>query len=271
MRTVITPPARVSIPSPRELWRFRDVFREFGKRDILLRYRQTAIGVAWVLVQPLAAAGIFSIVFGQVAKLPSGDLPYFIFSLAGMLVWNVFNGIVGRGSTSLVANQALVSKVYFPRVLLPLSSILSVLLDFVVGLALLVILLFWYSVNPGWAVLLTPVWLALTIVLAAGVACAASALAVPYRDVTYALPFLLQILLYATPIAYSLTAVDQHLRWIFYINPLTWLLEIARWSLLGQSMPPVWQLVALPVAAVAAFGLGTLVFQRLERGFADVI
>ncbi|GAA1999871.1 ABC transporter permease [Microbacterium ulmi] len=271
LRTVILPPRALSLPPARELWNAREVLYQFGKRDILLRYRQTAVGVAWVLIQPLASAGIFAIVFGQVANLPSGNVPYFIFTLAGMLAWNLFNGIIGRGAGSLVSNQALVAKVYFPRMLVPLSTIISVMLDFFVGFALFVVLLFVFGVNPGWAILLIPVWVVVTILMASGIAIAASALTVKYRDVTYMLPWILQILLYATPIAYSLEAVDAHLLWIFNINPLTWLMEAFRWSLLGEGLPPAWQLIALPVVSLLTFAGGIIVFQAMERGFADVI
>jgi lipopolysaccharide transport system permease protein len=270
-RIVIRPPGRLNLPQWRELWEAREVLYRFGIRDIVLRYRQTAIGVAWVVLQPLVAAGIFSIVFGGVAKLPSGGVPYFVFSFAGMLAWNAFNNIVSRASNSLVANQTLVSKVFFPRLLVPLSSVISVLLDFVVALAMFVVLLIVFGINPGWPVLFTPVWLLITILLACGVGVAASAVTVKYRDVTYLLPWVLQILLYATPIAYSLKAVPQNLLWLFEINPLTWLMEAVRWSVLGQPIPPTWQLIALPLTALVVFFAGLLVFQRNERGFADVI
>jgi len=270
-RIVIRPPGRLNLPQWRELWEAREVLYRFGVRDIVLRYRQTAIGVAWVVLQPLVAAGIFSIVFGQVAGLPTGGVPYFLFSFAGMLAWNVFNNVVSRSSTSLVANQALVSKVFFPRLVVPLSSVISVLLDFVVAFAMYVVLLLVLRVDPGWPVLLTPVWLLITLMLACGIGVAASAVTVKYRDVTYVLPWILQILLYATPIAYALSAVPQNLKWLFELNPLTWLMEVVRWSTLGQPMPPVWQLVALPVTALIVFFGGIVVFQSYERGFADVI
>jgi lipopolysaccharide transport system permease protein len=270
-RLIITPPGRLNLPRWRELWDAREVFYRFGIRDLVLRYRQTAIGVAWVILQPLAAAGIFSIVFGQVAGLPTDGVPYFVFSFAGMLAWNVFYGIVSRGSGSLVANQALVSKVFFPRLLVPLSSVISVLVDFLVAAVMFVVLLVVFGINPGWPVLLTPVWVLAAVLLASGVGVAASAIMVKYRDVAYVLPWILQILLYATPIAYSLTAVPEDLRWLFEINPLTWLMEAFRWSLLGLSSPSAWQFVALPVVAVLVFLGGTLIFQRHERTFADVI
>jgi lipopolysaccharide transport system permease protein len=270
-RTIIRPPGRFNMPPWRELWDAREVLYRFGVRDIVLRYRQTAIGVAWVVLQPLVSAGIFSVVFGQVAKLPSGGVPYFLFSFAGMLAWNAFNNVVSRASGSLVSNQALVSKVFFPRLLVPLSSVISVLIDFGVAFVMLVVLLFLYRVNPGWPVLLTPVWLLLTLMLASGIGAAAAAVTVKYRDMAYLLPWVLQILLYATPIAYSLSAVPAGIRWVFELNPLTWLMETVRWSVLGQPVPATWELVALPVSAVVVLFGGILIFQHYERGFADVI
>lgn len=270
-RTIIRPPGRFNLPSWRALWDGREILYRFGQRDILLRYRQTAIGVAWVVIQPLASAGIFSLVFGGIAGLPSGGLPYFVFSFAGLLGWNLFNGVVTRASGSLVANQALVSKVFFPRLLVPLSSVISVLLDFVVAFALFVVMLFIFGINPGWAMLALPAWIALTLLLACGIAAAASAWTVKYRDVTYLLPWIMQLLLYATPIAYSLDVVPQNLRWAFNLNPLTWLMEGYRWSLLGLAAPDSWQIIALVVTSVVVFLGGVLVFQNMERGFADVI
>lgn len=270
MTTVITPPGRLNLPAWRELWEAREVLYRFGIRDVILRYRQTAIGVAWVVLQPLAAAGIFSIVFGQVANLSSGDVPYFVFSFAGMLVWNLFNGIVTRAAPSLVANQALVAKVFFPRMLVPLSSVLSVLLDFLVASGMLVVLLVLYGIPVGWPVLTLPLWVAAAVVLASGVGLAGAAVTVRYRDVNYTLPWLMQILLYATPVAYSLDEVGD-LRWLFNLNPLTWLLECFRWAVLGTETPPTWQMGGIAAVAVVVFLAGTLVFQKMERGFADVI
>jgi lipopolysaccharide transport system permease protein len=243
----------------------------FGQRDVLLRYRQTVIGVAWVILQPLAAAGIFSIIFGSVAKLPSGGIPYFLFSYISMLAWTFFSGVVGRSAPSLVANQALVSKVFFPRMLVPMSTTLSVILDFLVGLALGVGLLVIYRVNPGWPVLLVPIWLVLMLLLGLGIGLGASAIMVKYRDVGYVLPWLLQIGLYASPIAYSLDAVPANLSWMFTINPLSWILEGFRWSLLGTAAPPLWQLAGAVVVSAFVFFAGLLVFQRHERQFADLI
>ncbi len=270
-RTIIRPPGRLSLPSWQELWEAREVMYRFGVRDIVLRYRQTVIGVAWVVLQPLASAGIFSIVFGQVAGLPTDGVPYFVFSFAGMLAWNAFNGIISRSANSLVANQSLVSKVFFPRLLVPLSSAISTLLDFGVAFVMYVVLLIVFRINPGWPVLLTPIWLVCTVLLASGIGVAAAAITVKYRDVAYLLPWVLQVLLYATPIAYALSAVPSRIHWLYELNPLTWLLETVRWSVLGQTIPPTWQLIGVPVGSVVVFFVGVLIFQRFERGFADVI
>jgi lipopolysaccharide transport system permease protein len=270
-RIVITPPRRWSFPPTRELFEAREVLYRFGLRDIVLRYRQTAVGVIWVLLQPLAAAGIFSVVFGQIANLPSSGIPYLVFSYVGMLAWNLFNNVILRGASSLVSNQALISKVFFPRMLVPLSSSLSVLLDYVVALAFGIILLFVFRINPGWPVLLLPIWTLLLLLLASGITLIASAVMVTYRDVAYVLPWLMQILLYAAPVAYSLEAVPQNLRLLFELDPLTWYLEAFRYSLLGLAAPPLWQIVGMVVVGIGSFLLGSLIFQRFERGFADVI
>jgi lipopolysaccharide transport system permease protein len=268
---VITPPGRLPLPGWRELWEAREVFTRFGTRDLKLRYRQTALGVVWVVIQPLLSAGIFSIVFGQIADLGSDGVPYFVFSFAGMLAWTLFNGIVSRAAPSLVNNQALVSKVFFPRMLVPLSSVLSVLVDFLVASALMVVLLVVYGIAPTWAMLTLPVWILLVILLASGIGLLCSALMVQFRDVAYIVPFALQTLLYASPLAYSLSEVGENIRWLFDINPLTWLLEGFRWALLGLAQPAPWQMVAAVVVSVVVFVGGSLVFSKMERGFADVI
>lgn len=271
-RTVITPPGRLGLPRPDELWRAREVLYRFGQRDVLLRYRQTAVGVVWVFLQPLMSAGVFSLVFGSVANLPSDGIPYFLFSYAGMLAWNLLNQIIGRSAPSLVANQALVSKVFFPRILVPLSTTIAVLLDFTIAFGLGVVLLFVYHVNPGWPVLLMPVWVVLLVALSSGVGLVAASIQVKYRDVGYLLPWVMQILLYASPVAYSLSAVPGHLRWLFDANPITWYLEEFRWSFLGLgSAPPVWQIAGSVLAAAVVLIGGVLVFQKHERTFADVI
>ena len=231
---VITPPGKFNLPRWRELWEARDVLYQFGYRDILLRYRQTAVGVVWVLLQPLASAGIFSIIFGNIAQLPSDGVPYFLFTYVSMLAWTLFSGVVGRASGSLVSNQALVAKVFFPRMLVPL-------------------------------------WMLLILLLGLGIGMAASAIMVQYRDVAYVLPWLLQVGLYATPVAYALSAVPSHLQWLFLANPMSWLLEAFRFSLVGTAPPPGWQIASAVLISLGVFVGGALVFQSRERAFADLI
>src|SRR5687767_10009520 len=178
----IRPEARWSALDLRELWGFRDLLLAMAMRDVKLRYRQTALGVTWVLLQPLLAAAIFALVFGRVAKLPSDGLPYFLFAYGGLLAWNAFNSTISKVSLSLVGNSHLVSKIYFPRLILPLSTVLSTLLDFAVGLALLVVLMVVYRVAPTPAMLLLPVWFVLVVIMAVGMGLVAAALTVSYRD-----------------------------------------------------------------------------------------
>ncbi len=265
---VITPPSRIAFPNLGAMWEAREVLLRFGARDITLRYRQTALGVIWVILQPLMAAGVMSIIFGQVAKLPTGGIPPFLFTYSGMLAWNLFSGVVTRGSPSLVANAALVSKVFFPRVLVPLSVIYSLLVDFVVALVFLGVLLALYGVNPGWGIVALPLWVLLACMMGAGIALILAPMTVRYRDVQYILPVLLSLAQYASPIAYS---VPDKYRIFFEANPVTWLLECFRWSTLRQHFPPTWHLVGLVVVASVLLFVGAMVFEKMERTLADVI
>lgn len=255
----------------REVWRFRDLLMSLAGRDLKLRYKQTALGVIWVVLQPLMAAGIFSFVFGKVAKLPSDGRPYFLFSFAGLLGWNLFNGVVSKSSTCLVGNAHLISKVYFPRLILPLSTVPSVMIDFAVAAGMMGVLMGIYRVPPTAAVMLLPVWMAILLLLALGIGLCTAALTVSYRDVQYILPVFLQVLLYASPIAYATSAVPENLRRWYLLNPLSGVLEGFRWSLLGTARPPMGAVVYAAAVAVGAFVIGAFSFKRMERKFADVI
>jgi lipopolysaccharide transport system permease protein len=267
----IRPPSGWAALNLPELWRFRDLLFVLAGRDLRLRYRQTALGISWVLIQPLLAAGVFAVIFGKVAKLPSDGVPYFIFSFAGLLGWTIFNGTVAKAAASLVGNAALVSKVYFPRLILPLSTVLSTLVDFVVALVAMIIFMLIWHVAPGRQIALLPLWVLLTALLAMGLGLLAAALTVSYRDVQYIIPVLLQLALYASPVAYSLAAVPATLRPWFALNPLAGLLEAFRWSLLGTSSLNLPAVAYSATCAVAAFLVGAVCFKRMERRFADVI
>ena len=268
---VIRPPSRWAPLHLGEVWEFRDLAYRFVRRDLTLRYRQTALGVIWVIAQPLLAAGAFSFVFGRVAKLPSQGVPYFAFAYAGMLAWNAFSSTLTKVSGSLVGNQALISKIFFPRLVLPLSTLGSTLVDFAVALGMMAVILAIVGIAPGWGVLMLPVWLVVALLLATGIGLAAAALMVSYRDVAYVLPVATQLLLYASPIAYAVSSVPTSLRFAVDVNPLTGLLEGFRWSLLRTAAPTTGAVTYSAAASLVAFLLGALVFTRMERKFADVI
>jgi lipopolysaccharide transport system permease protein len=255
----------------RDLWQYRDLLFVLAGRDLKLRYKQTALGVIWVVLQPLLAAGIFSFVFGKVAGLSSEGVPYFVFSFAGLLGWNLFSNILSKSSGCLVGNAQLISKVFFPRLVLPLSTVPSVLVDFAIAAVLMAGLLVVHRIVPGWGLLLLPVFLGLIVTCALGVGLVTSALTVSYRDVQYILPVFTQMLLYASPIAYAASRVPAEWRSLYYLNPLASLLDGFRWSLLGGTPPP-WAYVAYATAISAALLVwGAFSFKKMERRFADVI
>lgn len=255
-----------------ELWQFRDLLTTLAQRDVKLRYRQTSLGVLWVILQPLLAAGIFSFVFGKVAKLPAPDgIPYLVFSYAGLLAWNAFSSTLTKTSSCLLQNANLVSKVYFPRLALPLSTVFSTLIDFGVAFVVMIVLMLVNHVVPALGILLLPVWLLLIVLLALGVGLYASALMVSYRDIQYVLPVVTQFLLYASPVAYSASLVPAKYRLIFEINPLTGLLEAFRWSLLGVGNFPLAAVTYSAIITVVVLVAGAFSFKSMERKFADVI
>lgn len=256
----------------REIWQYRDLFRSLTERDLKLRYKQTVLGVLWVVLQPLTAAGIFAFVFGRVAKLEApGGVPYFLFSFSGLLAWTLFNGTLNRASGAMIGNEHLVSKVYFPRLILPLATVGAALLDFLVSSAMLVVLLLIYWHLPGLSILLIPLCVAVVLTLALGVGMITGALAVSYRDVGYIVPVALQFLLYLSPIAYPLAEVPEAYRALYSLNPLVPLLESFRWAVLGVGELPVGGLVYATLVSIAVAVAGTFVFRRMERKFADVI
>lgn len=255
-----------------EVWQFRDLLTTLAQRDLKLRYRQTALGVGWVVLQPLLAAGVFSFVFGKVAGMKApGEVPYFLFSFVGLLGWNLFSGTLTRSSLSLLGYGALLSKVFFPRLVLPLSTVISALVDFASAVLMLVVLMVVYRQPPLWQLALMPVWLGLLIAAALGIGLLASSLSVAYRDVQFILPVFMQILLYGSPVAYAVGSVPEQWRFWFYANPLVAPLEAFRWSILGTGEPPGWPIVYSTVVATVLLVFGAFSFKRMERRFADVI
>ncbi|BCM88577.1 teichoic acid translocation permease protein TagG [Abditibacteriota bacterium] len=272
----IRPPSGWQALDLREVWQFRDLLLSLAARDVKLRYRQTALGALWVLLQPLLGAGILSFVFNRLASLPTGSVPPILFSYVGMLSFTLFSSTLSKASSSLVGNSQLISKVYFPRLILPLSTVLSSLVDFGVGLLMLVVLMAIYRIPPTLALLSLPFWLGLIILLSLGFGLFFSAVMVTYRDVQYVLPVLISFLTFASPIAYtatfvaSKTPVGLH-TFYFLLNPLASLIDVARWAMLGSGQV-LWNYVGwASLISIAAFVGGLLSFRQMEQRFADVI
>ena len=255
----------------RDLSHHRDLIQVLAKRDLTLRYRQTALGVAWVVLQPLLAAGILSFVFNRIARLPTDGVPAFLFTFAGMLAWTSVNGTLTRTTMSLNQNATLVSKIFFPRLILPLSTLASVFVDFFVGLGLLAVLLVTNHVHLHVQFLLIPVWLLIGVALAQGIGLFLASLCVHYRDVAQVTPVLLQLLMYLSPVAYSVGAVPKRVYTVYHLNPLAAVIEGSRWSLVGTPLPKAWTIVYAAGLAVVAFIAGMITLERLEQRFADVI
>jgi lipopolysaccharide transport system permease protein len=256
-----------------ELVDFKDLIVEFARRDVKLRYRQTVLGIAWVVLQPIVAAGVLNFAFGIVAGARPSGPSYFLFTFAGLLVWNLFSATLNKTSLSLVGNSYLISKVYFPRLILPISGTLSTLLDFAVALGVLFVLQAFYGVAPEWQLLLVPVWIGMVLFLALGAGLIAAALTVQYRDIQHILPILIPFMLYASPVAYDVTQIPERYQRLFYlINPLAAPIVAFRASLLPTApMPPLPYLVWSAAIAAGLFVLGAAVFKRTERRFADVV
>lgn len=269
---VIKPPKGLAALDLRSLWEFRDLLFAFADRDIRLRYRQTALGVAWVVLQPMMGAGIFAVVFGVIAKLPTGGVPYFLVSFAGLLGWTIFFGSITRISPSLVANASLIRKIFFPRLLVPLGVLPSVLVDFAVGLVVMIGLLLAYGVAPGWGLLLLPASVLILLALALGMGLVASSLAVKYRDIQHIVPFAVQFLMYASPVGYAASAVPEKLKvYYFLLNPLAAPIETIRWGFLNTTPPDLRYLAYSFAISLIGLVVGLVVFRSAEREFADVI
>ncbi len=269
--TVIRPRRGWMALDLRELWEHRELLYILVWRDIKVRYKQTLIGAAWAVLQPLAAMIIFTLFLGRLAKVPSDGLPYPLFTYAGLLLWQFFARALTEASTSLVANERIVTKVYFPRMLLPASVVLAGLVDFLVATGLLVALILYYGRTPDWTVAAAPVFVALAVILALGVSFWLSALDVEFRDVRYTLPFLTQIWLFATPVVYPSSLVPEGWRALYGINPMVGVIEGFRWAVLGTAAPDPLMLGVSGLVAAVLFVTGMAFFRRMERTFADRI
>jgi lipopolysaccharide transport system permease protein len=270
--TIIIRPGKQSLlEALREFWEYRDLLYMLTVRQISVRYKQAVIGVGWVLLQPLVAMAIFTVIFGQFAKLPSDGIPYPIFTYSALVLWNLFSEGLTRAGTSLIADEKLISKVYFPRLIIPLASVGSAWIDFAVSLFLLLPLTYLYGLRPRSSLLLLPVAMVITMVLSSGIGMFLAAMNVRYRDFQYVATFLVQIWLYASPIVYSVNIVPEPVRPFYYLNPMAGLIELFRFAVTGQGGFNLIGLVFSALGAVISLGLGTIVFRMVERSFADFI
>jgi len=257
----------------RALWQYRELLYFLVWRDVKVRYKQTALGIIWVLLQPLLSTVVFTVLFGVLLGVQTGTVPYPVFALAGLVPWQYFSGSLNRGSTNLVNSANLITKVYFPRLIIPLSSVLSGLVDFAVGFGAMIVLMLVYRVPLTWNVLLLPFFLLLAIATALGFSLWLSALNVKYRDIKYVVPFLVQIWMYVTPVVYPVTIIPEPLRPYLALNPMTGVVEGFRWALLGEAgahAPGLLFAVSVALSLVVLI-TGAFYFRSVERTFADII
>jgi ABC-type polysaccharide/polyol phosphate export permease len=254
----------------RSLWRSRDLIGFFALRDLRVRYKQAALGVIWVLLQPIASVLIFTLVFRRLAHIGSEGVPYPLFALLGMVIWTYFASATLRGSEVLVNNPQLVTKVFFPRITAPAAAMLPPLVDLAISITLVAVLMVFYRVAPTWRLLAVPVWLLVLMLAAFGMALWLCALNVRYRDVQHAVGPLMQIWLFASPVAYPSSALSGWHEWLYALNPMAGIIGLARWSVLDTPWPG-WPLVVSLGSVAAVLASGLVYFRSAERSFADVI
>lgn len=253
------------------LWEYRELGYILIWRDVTVRYKQTAIGIAWVVLQPLITILIFTAIFGVMARVPSDGVWYPVFSLTALLPWIYFSQAVTRAGESVVANSRIVSKIYFPRLWLPLAMVVSPLVDFALSMILLFALLIYAGIPLTWKVITLPGFILLAMLMAMGISLFTSAMNVKYRDVGHAIPFVIQIWMYLTPIVYPVSLVPERWRWLYGLNPMTGVIEGFRWALLGRTSPDPVVMVESIVVLFVVIVAGLVYFRQMERQFADII
>jgi lipopolysaccharide transport system permease protein len=253
------------------VYEFREVLFFLVWRDVKVRYAQAAIGAAWAVLQPVMTMLIFTVIFGMFAKIPSDGLPYPIFAYTALLPWSYFAQAINLSSGSVVRNAGLVSKVYFPRLIVPVAAVITPMVDFLIAFVLLLGMMAWYGIVPTWGVVAVPLFLLLALFAALAVCLFLSALNVQYRDVSYAVPFLVQFWMYASPVVYSVHSVPEKWRMLYSLNPMVGVIEGFRWALLGTAHPDFTAMAVSTLAVLALLWGGLIFFRQKERTFADVI
>jgi lipopolysaccharide transport system permease protein len=256
----------------KDVWRYRELFYFLAWRDVLVRYKQTAIGIAWAMIRPLLITLAFVFVFGKLAKLPSDGAPYPIFVFTALLPWQFFANAFAEAGNSLIANANMISKVYFPRLVVPASAVIVCLVDFLISGVLLVGLILWYGMVPNWRIVILPLFLAHAVVVAMGTGLWIAALNVQYRDFRYIIPFVVQFGLYVSPVGFSSAIVPDQWRLLYSLNPMVGVIDGFRWAILGGENHLYWPGMSLSLAlALVIASTGLLYFRKMEKGFADII
>jgi lipopolysaccharide transport system permease protein len=257
----------------RDLWRFRELFWILAWRDISVRYKQTVIGVAWAVIRPFLTMVVFTIVFGRVAKLPTeGHAPYALLVFAGMLPWTLFSTSLGEASNSLISNTNLISKVYFPRLIVPTAAVVTAFIDFLISFGLLLLMMVYYQYAPSWRILLLPAFMLLALLASLGPGLLMTALNVKYRDFRYIIPFVVQFGLYVSPVGFSSSVVPAEWRLLYSLNPVVGVIDGFRWCILGSDSVMYWPGFAVSMAVTALFlWWGIALFRSMEKSFADLI
>jgi len=257
----------------RDLWRYRELFYILAWRDILVRYKQTVLGIAWAILRPLLTMIVFTLIFGKLAKLPSeGAAPYAIMVYAAMLPWQFFANSLSEASNSLIGNEKLISKVYFPRMIIPASSVMTSFIDFLISASIMVAIMAWYQFWPSWRIVTLPLFIAIAFAAAMGVGLWLTALNVKYRDFRYIVPFIVQFGLYVSPVGFSSSIVPQQYRLLYSLNPMVSVIDGFRWAILGGESNIYLPGFLISLGVVALFlVLGTVYFRKTEKNFADII
>jgi lipopolysaccharide transport system permease protein len=255
----------------KEVWTYRELLFFLAWRDVKVRYKQTALGVAWAVLQPLLGMIVFTIFFGRLAKVPSDGIPYPLFSYSALLAWQLFAFSLTESSNSVVANERLITKVYFPRLVIPMASIVAGLVDFAVAFVLLIGMMAYYGVHPGWGIVTLPLFILFEVATALGVGLWLSALNVQYRDVRYTVPFIAQFWMFVSPVVYSSTLVPARWRPLYGLNPMAGVVEGFRWALLGKPPAPGVMLAVSSLVVILLLVSGLYYYRRMEKNFADVV
>ena len=253
-----------------ELWEYRDLLYFFVWRDIKIRYKQTFLGFAWALIQPLLAMIIFTLFFGNLAKIPSDGIPYPIFTYAALLPWTLFSESLTRSTNSMVTNANIIQKVYFPRVALPISSVLSPLLDFGIAFTILILMMVYYSIMPTTNIILLPAFILLAVITSLGIGLWTSALNAMYRDFQYVIPFIIQIWMYASPVVYPVSMIPEKYQFLYGLNPMAGVIEGFRWVVLGADAPKSVIIVSVAISILILVS-GAFFFQHMQKTFADEV